>query len=488
VKHSETGSALVERFMESAPRVSGPAPEEPPVQRSAIHPKPRIELRPAAARHTESVASSAPEPTGLRMVAKSMGPRPVPTSTPVQPPTPAKVDKEKEDAPTLAAPSQTPAAQSSSANVDLAEMLPEKIDDAVAKILDEWQQKDSQFAADKAQTTDPAKLKSLLKHDPAKSAASQLLELGEKEPTSKTGYQAFVATLYVVRDSDADLTADVVDRATKHLAADHLKDEGLGKAALLAASLPQRGARRLLQTVLDKSPHRDVRGLACFALVKSLESERDQTADPTGHKRIDKQVAKLVRRIDQQEFGDVTVRDQPLAEALKALTARKPQLALGSVAPEIVGKDLDGSRLKLSDYRGKVVMLVFWANWCPYCRRLIPYERDLVDKMRDRPFALLGVNVDKRAEAAAVQRKKLTNWRSWQDGPSGPIGAKWQIKGYPTVYVLDRKGTLRFTTGYTPDANYYNQIIEAAMADGEPKSRSKSARGDQLSSRASAEK
>jgi thiol-disulfide isomerase/thioredoxin len=181
----------------------------------------------------------------------------------------------------------------------------------------------------------------------------------------------------------------------------------------------------------------------------------------------------LVRRIGNQEFGDVTVNDLPLADALKALAeSLTPQLSPGSVAPEIIGKDLEGNRLKLSDYRGKVVMLQFWAGWCPHCRKLIPYQREFVTKMKKRPFVLLGVNADKRAEAAAIQRKNITNWRSWQDGPNGPIGAKFQIKGYPTTFILDRKGTIRYA-GSAVNWEFYDQFLKNLLAEEDGKGNAK---------------
>jgi thiol-disulfide isomerase/thioredoxin len=145
--------------------------------------------------------------------------------------------------------------------------------------------------------------------------------------------------------------------------------------------------------------------------------------------------------------------------ATAAQIGQKGDCTVGSMAPEIEGRDLGGARLRLSDYRGKVVMLEFWAGWCPYCRKLFPYERDLVKKMRGRPFALLGVNVDKKADAAAIQRKRVTTWRSFQDGPNGPIGARWGVTGYPHIFILDHKGTIRFS-GYRADAGRYTRVIE----------------------------
>jgi thiol-disulfide isomerase/thioredoxin len=455
---------------------------EPSPARETPDSKPRKQRRPAEALGIDDGDTSERKPAGGQSVAKvenaadksALGPsRPLPP----QKDEPAKSLKEEPaNEPVVAAdsPSKPDTEQSSQTageqppRVALAEVLPGKLDEEVGKILDEWQPAAAKFAAENAKTTDAAKVKSLLTHDPAKTFGSKLLELAEQQPNSHAAFQAWVAAIYLVRDSDAQLTGDIVSRAAKHLA-DHFGAEGMGKIALLASPLRHTAVRRLLQSILDKSPHREDRGLACLALIKNLKIERDQTSEPAALKRIDKQALGLVRRINNQEFGDVTVNDLPLADALKALAeSLTPQLSPGSVAPEIIGKDLEGNRLKLSDYRGKVVMLEFWAGWCPHCRKLIPYEREFVTKMKKRPFVLLGVNVDKRAEAASIQRKNVTNWRSWQDGPNGPIGAKWQIKGYPTVFILDRKGTIRYA-GSAGNWEFYDQFIKNLLAEADGK-------------------
>ncbi len=77
---------------------------------------------------------------------------------------------------------------------------------------------------------------------------------------------------------------------------------------------------------------------------------------------------------------------------------------------------------------------------------MIPHERSLVKKLKDKPFALLGINSDPRENLKkAMEREKIT-WRSWWDGGSsdGPIAKKWNVHGWPTIYVLDHKGTIRY--------------------------------------------
>src|SRR5688572_12569567 len=73
---------------------------------------------------------------------------------------------------------------------------------------------------------------------------------------------------------------------------------------------------------------------------------------------------------------------------------------VGKPAPELSAVDFDGKPVKLSDYRGKVVVVVFWASWCGPCLKMIPHEKELATRFHDRPFAMIGVNNDSEPERA----------------------------------------------------------------------------------------
>src|SRR5262249_39527415 len=130
-----------------------------------------------------------------------------------------------------------------------------------------------------------------------------------------------------------------------------------------------------------------------------------------------------------------------LAEEAKTELYELRYLRIGKTAPDIDGEDIDGKNFKLGDQRGKVVLLGFWASWCGRCMAAVPHERELVEKFKGRPFVLIGVNGDEKKENAlkAVQKYRI-NWRSFwngKDGPGGPIATAWNVRGWPTVYVLD---------------------------------------------------
>ena len=135
----------------------------------------------------------------------------------------------------------------------------------------------------------------------------------------------------------------------------------------------------------------------------------------------------------------------PASRAAMMMTEMR-ELVVGKIAPEIEGKDVDGRPMKLSDHRGKVVVLAWWATWCGPCMASIPEEKALIRRMEGKPFAFLGINGDDDTGRLKAQiQEHGIPWDSWYDGgSSGPISTRWNVKGWPTVYVLDRDGIIRF--------------------------------------------
>lgn len=135
-----------------------------------------------------------------------------------------------------------------------------------------------------------------------------------------------------------------------------------------------------------------------------------------------------------------------IADARRMLTG----LTVGKQAPDIVGIDVNGEPMRLSDYRGRVVVLKFGGAWCAICRSEYPYERFLVEMYRNWPFALLGVDgSDTQAEARQSRIAHDLTYPAWWDGRNGPddrgpIATEWNVLGWPTSYVLDADGVIRF--------------------------------------------
>lgn len=126
--------------------------------------------------------------------------------------------------------------------------------------------------------------------------------------------------------------------------------------------------------------------------------------------------------------------------------SKMPDLSKGSLAPNIEAGDLHGQEMSLSEYRGKVVMLVFWASWCQPCIADVPHEKTIAERFSGRPFEMLGVNVDETKEhAIAAVKQHSIPWRSfWNGGAGGPITDQWGIRQYPTIYLIDDMGVIQY--------------------------------------------
>jgi peroxiredoxin len=198
-------------------------------------------------------------------------------------------------------------------------------------------------------------------------------------------------------------------------------DYRLGQETCLAA----------LKRLSESSPHARVRSGALLNQGALLMATRPDAARA------------LFERV-LEEFGDTGRHSERARGNLFELD----HLQGGMPAPEIEGQDPTGETLELSDFRGRVVVLVFWGHWCHWCRAMYAHERELVERLSGEPFALVGVNSDVDREGLRkVLATEQIKWPNFWDGPQGtrgPIARRWNVTSWPTIYVLDAEGTIRF--------------------------------------------
>lgn len=102
---------------------------------------------------------------------------------------------------------------------------------------------------------------------------------------------------------------------------------------------------------------------------------------------------------------------------------------------------------------------------------MFPHERSLVEKLAGKPFALIGVNSDKDvAQARAKYPDEKITWRSFWCGPEGtrgPIPTRWNVRGWPTMYVIDHEGVIRHKWVGSPGDKVLDEAIDALVAKAE---------------------
>lgn len=133
------------------------------------------------------------------------------------------------------------------------------------------------------------------------------------------------------------------------------------------------------------------------------------------------------------------------------------------VAPDFTLKSSLGDNLRLSEHRGEVILLNFWASWCGPCRQEMPLLNAINDRYSKLGFSVIGVNVDKDSALASKLLKDIpVGFPVLYDNLS-LVSATYDVSAMPTTVLIDRDGNMRYIhKGYKPglEQTYEQQIKE----------------------------
>lgn len=115
-----------------------------------------------------------------------------------------------------------------------------------------------------------------------------------------------------------------------------------------------------------------------------------------------------------------------------------------NITPPLSLSDLNGIRRQLSDYRGKVVLVNFWASWCPPCIEEMPSMQRLYEKMKNKPFEILAINVGEKKSVIRKFKKQFGIEFPMLLDQKGQAYKEWKVYVYPSNFLLDMQGRLRF--------------------------------------------
>ena len=150
--------------------------------------------------------------------------------------------------------------------------------------------------------------------------------------------------------------------------------------------------------------------------------------------------AKIAKNILEQ---DKTTRKGELRNPFEIGSRRSEWL--GKPAPDFKVKDLTGKELSLAQFRGQVVLLDFWATWCPPCIAEIPNVKQTYEKYKDQKFQIIGISLDRaKLPLETFIEKEGLAWRHYWDN-GGKISNQYKVTGIPSTFLIDGEGVIRQT-------------------------------------------
>lgn len=120
-----------------------------------------------------------------------------------------------------------------------------------------------------------------------------------------------------------------------------------------------------------------------------------------------------------------------------------PVPGIGTQAPDFSLQDLNGHTWSLADCRGRVVLVRFWADWCPYCRFEMPVIDKYYRRLSSQGFLVLAVNVKQSAQVAEVFAVQMNMSMPVLLDSRGDLAGQYGVHAIPTNFLIDRQGIIR---------------------------------------------
>jgi thiol-disulfide isomerase/thioredoxin len=313
------------------------------------------------------------------------------------------------------------------------------------------------------------------------------------------------------------------EEAKRLLVRDHVRSAKLAPVfEFQRLTCGSQATERLLREAMARNPHREVQGLARYWLARYLieqaqwSREARRAGDEASRADLNTEPGTMihpyplivegwgadyvdrVRRLDPEAldreaesllaqvteiYANLPHNDRyqrreakTLGDAARVQLHEMRQLTIGKPAPEIEGRDLDGRPFRLGDYRGKVVVVNFGSHFfCGFCQALYPHERSLAKRLEGQPFALVSINAEPSKDREELKRAwedAGNTWRCVWDGDyDGPINTAWNIRQYPTIYVMDREGVIRYKNVWGKDLDRAVDVLLKEMETTNPPKR-----------------
>jgi len=294
--------------------------------------------------------------------------------------------------------------------------------------------------------------------------AGRALRLAEENPKDEVGLEAAIFALkelLVFRETGDDMTKAVGIITDNHL--------GNPKVKGVLAMMGQAGeaGQKFLKAVSEKATDKNVKGVALYMLGSAIAEQLDDVSD---EKKAEALTAEAIGYYERaiKEAGDTPLGNQgTIADVVGDELQALKTLGVGKPAPEVQGTNLKtGQKTKLSDLKGKVVLLDIWATWCGPCKAMIPHEREMVKRLDGKPFQLLSVSADDEKETLQkfLEGTEMP-WMHWWNGAESEVLKKFRVRAFPTLYLIDSKGVIRKKFIGSPSTEVLDKAVDELVKE-----------------------
>lgn len=182
-------------------------------------------------------------------------------------------------------------------------------------------------------------------------------------------------------------------------------------------------------------------------------------------KTVGDQIGKYLGEFPKGEFAFVFDGLQEQINSVVQRTANQEKIKEGAEAPDFSGTTIDDKPIKLSDYKGKVVLIDFWATWCGPCLMELPNIKKLYEANKDKGFEIIGVSADEDvADLKKLVEQENLQWPQIFDGgdDGGKIQEIYGVMKYPTTVLVDKEGKISVVDARGEDLD---KAVEKLLGD-----------------------